>query len=297
MSYKPLFDPATQTRARPEGAPPYVYESGLQLAVNVALAAKRPLLLRGTPGGGKSSLARDVAYCLERRYEEEVVTSRTQAQDLLYRFDAVRRLADAQAGAKRDDACYVEPGILWRALNAPSARQLGVGVPARATPDRGVVVLLDEIDKADPDVPNDLLVVLDQRWFWVRELGRRVEAEANLDLFLVITTNGERDLPVAFVRRCVALEIAAPERPRMKKIAKEHFSEVDDALLEGVLDVLDALTRDAKGAQLRAPSTAEVIDALRACRDLGIVDISSPQWKDVAEAAMWKHAPRAQGGA
>ncbi|WP_437981395.1 AAA family ATPase [Sorangium sp. So ce117] len=297
MSYTPIFNPATQASARPEGASPYVYEPGLELAVNVALAARRPLLLRGAPGAGKSSLALNVALCLERNYDEEVITSRTQAQDLLYRFDVVRRLADVQAGARRDDAHYVEPGILWRALNASSAQQLGTGVPAQPAPDQGLVVLLDEIDKADPDVPNDLLVVLDQRWFFVRELGRRVEAQPGIDLFLIITTNGERDLPSAFVRRCVVFEIHAPDRPRMKKIAQAHFPGAPEALLEGILDVHEELTRDAKGAQLRPPSTAETIDAVRSCLALGITDTQAAEWRTVVEAAMWKHASRARGAA
>src|SRR5262249_18525377 len=158
-----------------------------------------------------------------RRYEQEIITSRIQAQDLKWRFDAVRRLADAQprsgptphppGSLVDDDRRYVEPGVLWRAFNLELALTVGkraagsppgVEPPANPAPGRGVVVLIDEIDKADPDVPNDLLVVLADRWFKVDDLDdQEVRAPEDLALFMVITTNGERDLPAAFVRRCV----------------------------------------------------------------------------------------------
>ncbi|WP_437941089.1 AAA family ATPase [Sorangium sp. So ce341] len=315
MSYRALFDPkAHEGRSRP-GAVRYLYEHdpGLVLAINVALASRRPLLLRGDPGSGKSSLAADVAFCMDRRYEEEVVTSRTQAQDLQWRFDAVRRLADAQARAARGiepapDDLYVEPGVLWRAFAPGDARRYGSrgrsaeGAP-QSTPERGAVVLLDEIDKADPDVPNDLLVAIDARWFRVPEIDHEVRAAKDLELLLVITTNGERELPAAFLRRCIVYELATPayepSRPDespLKRIAQHHVPTVKPALIDLILKEHHRLFETATGARLRPPSTAELLDAVRACEELGITDVDDDRWTAIANAAMWKHAPRRKGG-
>jgi MoxR-like ATPase len=276
MTYTPLFDAAHLEELRPRrpGAISYLYEPGLELAINVALAAGRPLLLKGLPGTGKSTLAEDVAWKLERRFLEEVVTSRTRAQDLQWTFDAVRRLSDASGpGGVKSDEHYVRPGVLWRAF---------VGGDS-------AVVLLDEIDKAEPDVPNDLLVALDARWFEVTETRERVEAPRDLAMLLVITTNDERALPPAFVRRCIVYEIQAPSRDRLTAIARRHVPELDAALLDQVYELYGALVTDARAQKLREPSTAELLDALRACRQLGITDASSPAWADVCRRAMWKH--------
>jgi MoxR-like ATPase len=303
MTYSPLFRPDEQRaqRGRRPDAVQYLYDEELELAVNVALAADRPLLLRGLPGTGKSTLAADVAFCLGRRYESAVVTSRTQAQDLQWRFDAVRRLADAQAKKKEDDVAYVEPGVLWRAFSPASAARYGAKGKAKGTrsgvKDTDAVVLLDEMDKADPDVPNDLLVVIDERHFYVPEVDVTVAAPKDLKVLIVITTNNERELPAAFVRRCVVFDIPMPREHRLRAIAARHFDDLGTPLVDEVYGLLKELATSAGVAKLREPSTAEFLDALRACRDLGIREPSDARWRRIAEAAMWKHAPRPKDGA
>ncbi|WP_437827912.1 AAA family ATPase [Sorangium sp. So ce1153] len=292
--YRPLFDPTAlaQGKVRPERHVPYVYEPGLTLAVNVAMAANRPLLLRGAPGSGKSTLAADVAWRLGWRFDPVAVTSKTQAQTLGWRFDAVRRLADAYNDALRsqaqDAAKYVEPGVLWRAFDPDLARTYGAAI----APDdpRSVVVLLDEIDKADPDVPNDLLMVLDQRWFRVSDLPDRVvKQQEGVQILMIITTNGERELTPAFLRRCVAYDIPEMTDDRLKAIAMAHFPNVDQDLLREVVKLLGELVARACLRRLRKPSAAELVDALQACKSLKIEGTASGAWKAVAETAMWKH--------
>jgi MoxR-like ATPase len=301
MKYKKLFDwkALELERGVPSGGVAYVYDESLELAVNVALASGRPLLLSGEPGSGKSTLAADVAWKLKRRFYTDVITSRTQAQDLLWSFDAVGRLARANtnkdAGAIEQ---FVQPGVLWRAFQPKTAAEHGKSPVARAWGDQGehAVVLLDEVDKADPDIPNDLLSVLDQREFRVTETDRRVAASAKLEVLVVLSTNGERDLPPAFLRRCVAHHIAFPSDPvkraeHMRVIVRKHFSaqEVSDDLLAAVIDLFGAVKDGAELRKLRAPSTAELIDALRACVRLGVKASTDPVWERIATAAMWKH--------
>jgi MoxR-like ATPase len=296
MTYVPLFDPDGAGVPRPADMVPYVYDPDLVLAVNVALATDRPLLLSGTPGCGKSSLARDVAWRLGFRYEQHVVTSRIQAQDLKWRFDAVRRLSDALrrdtpgGGRELNDRVYVEPGVLWRAFDPWNAMGHGKQRPNRAPPPgaAGVAVLIDEIDKADPDVPNDLLVVLDERWFAVDDIDEVVRAPADLRLFMVITTNGERDLPSAFVRRCVDYRIETPDIGWMKKIARAHHPDVAQGLLDRLGDTMEEMTKRASAEKRRGPSTAEFLDALRALQKLKIDDPGSTIWRQVTEATLWK---------
>lgn len=312
---KPIFDPRRGS-ARPSGVP-YHYDDELAIAITVALAAGRPLLLRGNPGTGKSTLARDAAWCLDRRYEAEVITSRTQAQDLQWRFDAVRRLADIQAEPGRKlggehDAPYVEPGVLWRAFDPADAAAHGARRVAGAPVDtRGVVVLLDEIDKADPDVPNDLLVVLDEQWFRVTETGHVVRRAGDVAMFLILTTNRERELPAAFLRRCVVFDLEDPGPDVMKTIARLHHArdpvpEPDvpaaerpppfEDLLQPLWDALVELRKRAAPGGLRAPTTAEYLDALNACLAMGIRDAGDARWRRVIEATMWKHAPPGKAG-
>lgn len=278
---------------QPDGQPPYYYSPELELTLRVALAAERPLLLRGNPGTGKSTLAKHLAWRLDRRYHAEVVTSRTQAQDLLWRFDAVRRLADAQARRSllnHGHASYVEPGILWRAFDPVSAAPFVVADDTGRVDSLDSVVLLDEIDKADPDVPNDLLVVLDERWFRVAETGDIVRARVGTNIFLVLTTNSERELPEAFLRRCIVFDLPDPEHETMKTIARLHHSGVAEDLLDAIWSALSELRARASAAKLRAPSTAEYLDALRACLAMKIARPDDPRWRRVMDATMWKHA-------
>src|SRR5215469_2387146 len=186
----------------------YVYEELITLAVRVALAIGRPLLLLGPPGSGKSSLAAFVARTMNWNYFEQVVSSRSKAQDLLWTVDVVRRLRDAQAKQlHKQMEPYIEPRVLWWAFNPAEARLRGAqtlpkGVAPAVPPgvlrgeDHPSVVLMDEIDKADPDVPNDLLVSLGSQRFRVEDLGREVSVANRILVF--ITSNNERSLPAAF---------------------------------------------------------------------------------------------------
>lgn len=300
----------------------YVHDDHLRLATEVALATSRPLLLRGKPGTGKSSFAAYVARRLGWRYYEHVCTARTQAQDLLWRFDAVRRLGDAQIHRAKpsslNDDDYVEPGVLWWVLDRESAIRRGapprrrVKTPAaepfadlnqKRSPE-GAVLLLDEIDKADPDVPNNLLVPLGSLQFRVEETGAIIhrrpsppEKRARLSSLLVIlTTNEERDLPQAFLRRCIVHRLEEPGEDRLVQIAQHHldlpnepFTDQDLALSRSVAKKILELRKQAEGLGERPPSTAEFLDAVRACRSLNIqVDPRSTAWLHLEQSVLRK---------
>jgi len=293
----------------------YVYGEATLLAVNVALATCRPLLVAGSPGTGKTTLAANVAGVLGARFYPRVVTSRTRAHDLMWTFDALRRLADAQAGpaALRPRAAYVEPQALWWAFDAAGAARRGApagaaGVPPATDPQahvaaRRAVVLLDEIDKAEPDVPNDLLEALDAGRFTVDALDPPLAVAGDpADVLLMVTTNGERELPAAFIRRCVVLTLEAPGVDQLVRIARDRFGEGGNAALQrAVAERLVQLRAVAARQNLREPSTAEYLDALAACGQLGI-DTASPRWALLEQALLWKKdvplpAMEAAGGA
>jgi MoxR-like ATPase len=266
----------------------HVFGAEAVLALNVALATHRPLLVRGEPGSGKTTLARFAALALGRRFYRLTVSSRTQAGDLQSSFDALRRLNHAQEkhpdGLPAEQA-YVLPGILWWAMAPASAAMRGTQplaekdaerVPALVDPGEGpegetALLLLDEIDKADPDVPNDLLEVLDERSFTVPETGHRIEATRS-ELLIVMTTNDERELPPAFLRRCVTLTLPPPDRAWLVDIARRRFGadiNTPAGPLHGVLaDALLDRRAQAKLKGRRKPSTSEYLDAVRACREL-----------------------------
>lgn len=306
MAYRKEFDPpetpvADGASARDEvpvgdrrDGSVYVYTDRIVLAVNVALAAGRPLLIRGPSGSGKSSLASNVARLNGWRYYEDVVTSRTQSRDLLWTVDALRRLHDAQRKAfDKPMASYVEPGRLWWAFDPESALWRGAppetkGVVPAEDPGHGgddpkAVVLLDEIDKADPDTPNNLLVPLGSLEFEVPEVGRMVKAK--VPPFIVITTNDERALPAAFVRRCVVLELEAPGRSRLVTIARAHFGERDAKLYTAVAK----LVAPEDGGEKATVSAAEYLDAVRACRELNVTPSAKNRlWREVAALTLDK---------
>jgi MoxR-like ATPase len=294
----------------------YVMSADLELAVRVALVTGRPLLLRGAPGSGKSSLAAFLARSWGWRYYEHVVTSRTEARDLLWTFDLVRRLADAQAGRRGEelnDHDYVAPGVLWWALAPASARNRGrAGSRPAAEPfttlntrpdlsPAHAVVLIDEIDKAEPDLPNNLLVPLGSTRFVVAETGTEVAREA-LDggHLIIVTTNEERELPPAFVRRCVVAWLPHPGEEQLVAIAAQHSRAYrddesdDDAALIRELAAEVIRTRTAAVAKRqRPPSTAEFLDAVIACRRLGI-GVASPEWAQLRELLLLKAEDRTE---
>jgi len=269
----------------------YVYTDEIVLAVNVALATGRPLLVRGPSGCGKSTLARNVSRTLRARYYEDVISSRTQARDLLWQMDLLRRLQDAQAEKLAPDfAPYVIPGVLWWAFNRESAlaqlarSRTGKGSftePGEYTGDLAVV-LLDEIDKADPDVPNNLLVPLGSLTFQVQETGEQVHANRAPLVFL--TTNDERDLPPAFTRRCVELKITSPTTEQLLAAGRAHFKGAPDALLAEVA----ALFGVSGETGSHPPSTAEYLDTVRACLTLEIQP-ASPMFEALSRVTVWKH--------
>ncbi|MFD4138641.1 AAA family ATPase [Streptomyces sp. NPDC058572] len=300
-----------------------------RLAVEVALATGRPLLLRGKPGCGKSSLAMHVAHELDWRYYEHVVTYRTQASDLLWTYDTVRRLADAQArangGDELDDHRYVRPGPLWWAYARDSALRRGAprdlavhgaaagnGGPQDTCEEPfvklnesrsrdGAVVLIDEIDKADPDVPNGLLVPLGSGKFRVTETGTVVRMEQRTEPgpaparhLVVITTNEERELPQAFLRRCVVASLPSPGKDRLVEIARAHLTDEfwdrdQEALATAVAREVLAAREQADKDGMRAPSTAEFLDALHACLSLEIRSPADPRWTRLRNLVLLKH--------
>jgi MoxR-like ATPase len=257
----------------------YVWDEKIVFAVQAAQATGRPLLLRGDPGSGKSSLAPFVANVIGEPFYLITVTARTQARDMMWEFDALRRLNDANvsaadASSKQRVASqfnYLSPCPLWWAFDRAQAKLRGtelsnlapdVGAatdPAKNATGRSAVVLIDEIDKADPDVPNNLLEALGSRRFRVQETGTEV-VDTQRPL-VMITTNDERELPSAFLRRCLALRLREKTAAELVAIAQQHFGARDDELYA---DVAAALEAERKSGT-RAPSTAEYLDTLAAC--------------------------------
>lgn len=276
MGYRYLFRPdqiSVAVGGSGEAADDRVYvfdDETVVLAVNVALATTRPLLVYGAAGSGKSTLAPNVARVLRRRYLAHVVTSRTEPEDLLWRFDAVARLSDANAGMARTAEEYYQPGVLWTAF----------------TGNRDVV-LIDEIDKGDPDLPNGLLAPLDTFSFRGPD-GDDVRAGDGRQPLVVITSNDERDLPRPFLRRCVVLRLRTPDKEHLLRVASAHLGggydeELASAVADRVLEEQEAAARRNEPA----PSTAEFLDALRACMQL-CIGPRSPEWRQLTTAALVK---------
>ena len=299
LEYRRLFDPslpAPPPKAasgagfgdRREAAE-YVYTEQIVLAVNVAMATTRPLLVLGPAGSGKSSLAPDIARRMGWDLYPEVISSRTEAKDLLWRFDALRRLRDAQIGDSNNDLKrYVRPGTLWRAFDPKSAADFE-GAMKRTPLNRGAVVLLDEIDKAEPDTPNDLLVPLGAGTFTVTDVEPALEIvnRRTQRPLVVITSNRERDLPPAFVRRCVALQLQAPSAKRLVAIATAHFGAQPAELHERLWRYFRDARRDADRDDVALPSTAEYLDAVYAAEQLGIGD-EGVTWQALMDATLTK---------
>jgi MoxR-like ATPase len=203
---------------------------------------------------------------------------------------SVQRLRDAQAHLPVDRAeAYVRPGILWRALD-PSGAGAYDREPQPA-PREGAVVLLDEIDKADPDTPNDLLVPLGSGTFQVTDLGTDITLQRALQPLVLITTNNERELPRAFMRRCVVLRLPEPAKEWLTVVASAHYGPSEKALYDQVAGYVIAARKRAEAEGARPPSTAEFLDALQACRELGIRP-GTEAWNKVALTTLTKWLPQ-----
>ena len=223
----------------------YVATDDLIMAVNAAVTLERPLLVKGEPGTGKTELARQVAAALQMPIIEWHVKSTTKAQQGLYDYDAVSRLRDSQLGDARvnDVANYIRKGKLWQAFAA----------------EQRVVLLIDEIDKADIEFPNDLLQELDRMEFHVYETGETIKARHRP--VVIITSNNEKELPDAFLRRCFFHFIKFPDAETLKRIVDVHFPGIKDDLLSTALTQFFEL-RDIPGLK-KKPSTSEVLDWLK----------------------------------
>ncbi|MCB9755270.1 MAG: MoxR family ATPase [Myxococcales bacterium] len=234
------------------GTPQYIVSDELARSVDVAVALARPLLIKGEPGTGKTLLAHDIAQFYGMPLERWHVKSTTKAVDGLYQYDAVRRLHDSRFGGEDvgDIKRYIDLGPLGRAFKA----------------ERRVVVLIDEIDKADLEFPNDLLHELDMMTFIIPETGEEVKAIHRP--VVVITSNNEKELPDAFLRRCVFHWIAFPDRELMARIVNVHHPDVEEALISGAIEAFYRL-RSVDGLR-KPPSTSELIDWISALRHSGM---------------------------
>nr|WP_269783340.1 MoxR family ATPase [Marinibactrum halimedae] len=215
------------------------------MAVNAAVTLQRPLLVKGEPGTGKTMLAEEVAESLGMKLIQWHIKSTTKAQQGLYEYDAVSRLRDSQLGNDKvhDIGNYIKKGKLWEAFDS----------------DEQVVLLIDEVDKADIEFPNDLLVELDKMEFFVYETGETIRA--NKRPIVIITSNNEKELPDAFLRRCFFHYINFPDRDTMQQIVSVHFPEIKKSLVQHALDVFFDL-RKIPGLK-KKPSTSELVDWLK----------------------------------
>ncbi len=228
-----------------ESTSSYVATEDLKVAVNAAISLQRPLLIKGEPGTGKTVLAHEVASALGMDLLTWHIKSTTKAQHGLYEYDAVARLRDGQLGEAKvkDIANYIRPGKLWQAFTHP----------------KRCVLLIDEIDKADIEFPNDLLQELDRMEFFVYETGQTIKAETRP--VVIITSNNEKELPDAFLRRCFFHYIRFPDRETMEQIVQVHFKDVKKNLVRDALQSFFEL-RDVPGLKKR-PSTSELLDWIK----------------------------------
>lgn len=228
-----------------EGTQDYVATDDLKVAVNAAVLLRRPLLVKGEPGTGKTVLAQEIANALDAPLIEWNVKSTTKAHQGLYEYDAVARLRDGQLGDPRvhDISNYIRKGKLWEAFTSP----------------RLPVLLIDEIDKADIEFPNDLLQELDRMAFHVYETGETIAAAERP--VVIITSNNEKELPDAFLRRCFFHYIKFPDRETMERIVAVHFPGIQKILVSRAMDIFYEI-RDVPGLK-KKPSTSELLDWLK----------------------------------
>ncbi|WP_113906087.1 AAA family ATPase [Aliidiomarina celeris] len=236
---------SSSTTERFNGTADYIVSSELELAVNAAITLEKPLLLKGEPGTGKTRLAEALAEALDTDLIRWHIKSTTKAQQGLYEYDAVSRLRDSQLGSNKvhDIANYIRPGKLWQAFHA----------------EKRPILLIDEIDKADIEFPNDLLHELDQMEFHVYETGEHIKAKQRP--IVLITSNNEKALPDAFLRRCFFHYIRFPNEETLRAIVQVYFPDIQQRLLAEALEVFFA-TRELPGLK-KKPSTSELLDWLR----------------------------------
>lgn len=227
------------------GTKKYVATKDLQMAVNAAVTLQRPLLIKGEPGTGKTLLAEEVAQALGMPLMQWHVKSTTKAQQGLYEYDSVSRLRDSQLGNEKvnNSGNYIKKGKLWQAFDA----------------DERVVLLIDEIDKADIEFPNDLLVELDKIEFYAYETGKRVQAKHRP--VVIITSNNEKELPDAFLQRCFFHYINFPDKKTIKAIVDVHYSDINQDLVAEAMQMFFDL-RDIPGLK-KKPFTSELTDWLK----------------------------------
>ncbi|MDX2001425.1 MAG: MoxR family ATPase [Chitinophagales bacterium] len=228
-----------------QGTSTYIATRELQIAVNAAILLQKPLLIKGEPGTGKTLLAHEISRALNKPIITWHIKSTTTAQQGLYEYDAVSRLRDSQLGMDtvNDIAHYIKKGKLWEAFDTEEQK----------------VLLIDEIDKADIEFPNDLLLELDKMEFYCYELQQTIKAKTRP--IVIITSNNEKELPDAFLRRCLFHYISFPDRDTMKEIVKVHYPDLREQMVNAAMKVFYE-TRDIRGIK-KKPSTSELIDWIK----------------------------------
>ncbi|MCB0503362.1 MAG: MoxR family ATPase [Bacteroidetes bacterium] len=247
------------------GTENYVATEELKVAVNAAIALQKPLLIKGEPGTGKTMLAFEIAKALNKPMYTWHIKSTTVAQQGLYEYDAVARLRDSQLGEEKvkDIANYIVKGQLWNAFESETEQ---------------AVLLIDEIDKADIEFPNDLLLELDKMEFFVYELQKTIKAKNRP--IVIITSNNEKELPDAFLRRCFFHYIRFPEKSTMQEIIDVHYPNIEQKLVDEAMRIFYNI-REVKGLK-KKPSTSELIDWIHLLR-LGGADTSELEKLDLSE--------------